>query len=120
MCLARTADAATPYQGLTLFLVPLDAPGVSVGTLPTAAEEQYADVRLDAVRVGPDAVVGPVGWAWPLVTSALALERTGVDTAAKARRGSRRRPRSCPPPRPRAAIPAAAIPAAVARSSQRS
>jgi alkylation response protein AidB-like acyl-CoA dehydrogenase len=86
LCLARTADAATPYQGLTLFLVPMDAPGVEVRTLPTGADEQYADVRLAGVRVGPDAVVGQVGRAWPLVTAALALERTGVDTAAKARR----------------------------------
>jgi len=86
LCLARTADAATPYQGLTLFLVPLAAAGVQVSQLDAVADEAFADVTLDGVRVEADAVVGPVGGAWPLVTGALALERTGTDTAAKARR----------------------------------
>jgi len=81
---ARTTVEATPYQGISLFLVPLAEPGVTVGTLPSLADEAFADVVLDRVAVGPDAVVGPTGGAWPLITGALALERTGVDHVAKA------------------------------------
>jgi alkylation response protein AidB-like acyl-CoA dehydrogenase len=81
---ARTSTEVTPYQGISLFLVPLDAPGVTVDVLPALADEDFADVRLDGVRVPSAAVVGPVGGAWPLITEALALERTGVDYVAKA------------------------------------
>lgn len=86
LCAVRDAERATPYEGVTLLLVPLDAPGVRVETLGSVGDEPFADVTLDRVRVGPDAVVGQVGAAWPLITDALALERTGIDHAAKARR----------------------------------
>lgn len=86
LCAVRTADRATPYQGVSLLLVPLDAPGVHVGTLGSIGDEPFADVALEGVRVGPEALVGPLDGAWPLLTDALALERTGIDYAAKARR----------------------------------
>lgn len=81
---ARTSTEASPYQGISLFLVPLDAPGVTVGRLLSIADEHFADVWLDGVEVSAAAVVGPVGGAWPLITEALALERIGVDYVAKA------------------------------------
>jgi alkylation response protein AidB-like acyl-CoA dehydrogenase len=81
---ARSSEESTPYQGISLFLVPLDTPGVTVATLPSLANEAFGDVTLDGAPVGADAVVGPVGGAWPLITGALALERTGVDHVAKA------------------------------------
>ncbi len=82
---ARTSVEATRYQGVSLFLVPLGLPGVTIGRLGSIADEHFADVTLDGVRVPGRAVVGPVGGAWPLITEALALERTGVDYHAKAR-----------------------------------
>jgi alkylation response protein AidB-like acyl-CoA dehydrogenase len=85
LCLARTGTG-TRYQGLTLFLVPLDADGVRVEVLDGLADEPFCDVLLDRVRVGPEAVVGPVDGAWGLLADALAIERTGVDYQAKARR----------------------------------
>jgi alkylation response protein AidB-like acyl-CoA dehydrogenase len=81
---ARTSAESTPYRGITLFLVPLDLPGVAVDRLDSLADEDFADVRLDGVEVPAGAVVGPVGGAWPLITEALALERTGIDYVAKA------------------------------------
>lgn len=81
---ARTAADGARYRGLTLFLVPLTASGVTVTRLPSLSDEAFAEVRLDGVLVGADAVVGEAGNAWPLITEALALERTGVDHAAKA------------------------------------
>jgi alkylation response protein AidB-like acyl-CoA dehydrogenase len=86
---ARTAAAdgenVSRYQGLTLFLIALTAPGVTVRRLASLADEAFADVRLDGVPASPADVVGPVGGAWPLITEALALERTGADHVAKAR-----------------------------------
>lgn len=81
---ARTHEGASRYQGVTLFLVPLTAPGVAVGSLPSMADEAFVDARLSGVRVDDDRVVGSAGEAWPLITAALALERTGVDFVAKA------------------------------------
>lgn len=81
---ARTSEEATPYQGITLFLLPLDTPGVTVDVLPSMANEAFGDVTLRSAFVPDRAVVGPVGGAWPLITGALALERTGVDHVAKA------------------------------------
>src|SRR5262249_30614231 len=66
--------------------VPLSASGVEIRTLPSVADEQFADVTLDDVWVSDASVVGRVGHAWPLITDALALERTGVDYHAKAAR----------------------------------
>jgi alkylation response protein AidB-like acyl-CoA dehydrogenase len=83
---ARTSVEPSPYRGITLFLVPLDRPGIAIGRLASLADEDFADVRLDGVEVPAGAVIGPVGGAWPLITEALALERTGVDYVAKARR----------------------------------
>jgi alkylation response protein AidB-like acyl-CoA dehydrogenase len=83
---ARTSAEPSPYRGITLFLVPLDRPGITTGRLASLADEDFADVRLDGVEVPAGAVLGPVGGAWPLITEALALERTGVDYVAKARR----------------------------------
>ena len=84
LVLARTSVEAAKYQGLTLFLVPLAAPGVEIGAFPALTDEPLSDVLLDRVPVGPGAVVGPVGGAWPLVTDALAVERTGVEYVARA------------------------------------
>jgi alkylation response protein AidB-like acyl-CoA dehydrogenase len=83
---ARTSTESTRYRGITLFLVPLDLPGVTVDRLDSLADEAFADVRLDGVTVPATSVIGPVGGAWPLITDALALERTGVDYVAKADR----------------------------------
>jgi alkylation response protein AidB-like acyl-CoA dehydrogenase len=81
---ARTSREQARYRGLTLFLVPLTAPGVTIGRLGSLADEAFADVHLDDVPVDAASVVGEVGEAWPLITEALALERTGTDHAAKA------------------------------------
>ena len=87
LCAARVGPAGpNRYAGLTLFLVPLDADGVTVRPVPGLGPEQYHDVTLDGVAAGPDAVVGEVGAGWSLLTAALAAERTGLDLSARARR----------------------------------
>jgi alkylation response protein AidB-like acyl-CoA dehydrogenase len=83
---ARTSVEASRYLGISLLCVPLNAAGVEVNTLASVADEQFTDVTLDGVWVSDAAVIGRVGHAWPLITEALALERTGVDYHAKATR----------------------------------
>ena len=83
---ARTSDEATKYAGITLFLVDLDADGVRRSVVPSVADEQFHRVELDDVRVSREAVVGEVGEGWPLLSQALAIERTGLDYLLKAER----------------------------------
>jgi alkylation response protein AidB-like acyl-CoA dehydrogenase len=86
LCLARVAGGRTPYDGLILVLVGLDAPGVTVTPVPSAWADPFHEVALDGVEVPAERVVAPPGQAWPLLLGTLALERTGIDYYARARR----------------------------------
>lgn len=75
--LTRTNTEVPKHKGLTLFIVPLDAPGVEIHPVHTMGGERtnatfYTDVRIpDAYRVGE------VDGGWTVMTLALALERGG-------------------------------------------
>ncbi len=65
---ARTAKPtkADPSHGVSLFLVPRDAKGVSATPLPTMDQtRKLSEVTLSRVGVGPEALLGPAhqGWA---------------------------------------------------------
>jgi alkylation response protein AidB-like acyl-CoA dehydrogenase len=73
--LARTGAQESRGAGLSLFVVPLDAPGVRVRPLPTLDGDQLNEVHLDGVEVGLEARVGPENGAWKIMAEALADER---------------------------------------------
>jgi alkylation response protein AidB-like acyl-CoA dehydrogenase len=85
LCAVRTGDAGNRYGAISLLLVPLDAPGVSVRPLPSLADEQFHDITFRDVRLPKDAVFGEVGAGWGLITRMFAAERSGVDYYARAR-----------------------------------
>lgn len=64
---ARTSGGDTDAEGITLFLVPRTAPGVSVKEYRTLDNLRTADVHLAGVGVGADAVLGRVGEGHPLI-----------------------------------------------------
>nr|WP_203731207.1 acyl-CoA dehydrogenase family protein [Streptomyces sp. SID12501] len=74
--LFRTDPAAERHRGLTYFLVPLDAPGVTVrGFERLDGDEGFAEVFLDDVLV-PDAdVLGGVGEGWRVAMATTGSER---------------------------------------------
>lgn len=82
LCLARTGDG----NELTLFLVPLDHPGVRIRPFPTLGEDAFHEVCLDGAPVGADSVVGEVGGGWAMLVSTLVFERTGIDYLSRAMR----------------------------------
>lgn len=86
LCAARTDPDAGRYRGLSLFLVPADSCGLTVTTLPTAADEQFHEVELDGVEVADADRVGAEGDGWSLINRMMVLERTGTDYHAKGRR----------------------------------
>jgi hypothetical protein len=73
--LARTGTQESRGAGLSLFVVPLDAPGVTVGALPTLDGDQLNEIHLDDVEVPSDWLVGPENGAWKIMGEALADER---------------------------------------------
>jgi alkylation response protein AidB-like acyl-CoA dehydrogenase len=78
LLLTRTDPAAPKHQGITLFLVPLDTPGVEITPIFTYPDERtnvtfYTDVRIpDRYRLGD------VNGGLTVMTAALKLEQGGA------------------------------------------
>jgi hypothetical protein len=74
--LFRTDPASSRHRGLTYFLVPLDAPGVTVrGFGRLDGDEGFAEVFLDGVEVSDDQVLGGVGQGWSVAMATTGSER---------------------------------------------
>jgi len=61
---ARTAGAQRDEDGITLFAVPADAPGIAIRDVRMLDGQRAADVLLRDVAVGDDAVIGTAGGGW--------------------------------------------------------
>ncbi|MBL8376812.1 MAG: acyl-CoA dehydrogenase family protein [Burkholderiales bacterium] len=73
---ARTDPAARPaHAGISMFIVPMDTPGIKVHPAATMYDGTFANIFYDNVRVPADALVGPENGGWKVLTSALATER---------------------------------------------
>jgi alkylation response protein AidB-like acyl-CoA dehydrogenase len=68
---ARTAQGADPQQGLSIFLVPGNAPGLSVRLQSGWIGDKVCEVTLRDVEVPASAVIGPVGEVWPAIERVL-------------------------------------------------
>ncbi|MGH3663832.1 MAG: acyl-CoA dehydrogenase family protein [Micromonosporaceae bacterium] len=86
LCAARTSPSGVKFHGITLFIVPLRGPGVVVKPAWNITDEQFGDVVLDGIWVGPDDVLGDVDDGWQVVNQVLGLERTGIEYATRATR----------------------------------
>ncbi|WP_108662074.1 acyl-CoA dehydrogenase family protein [Acuticoccus kandeliae] len=70
---ARVAGEAGDEDGLALFAIPADAPGLTRIAYPTVDGGGAADLVLSEVLVGADAVIGAPGDAYPLIEEVLGL-----------------------------------------------
>jgi alkylation response protein AidB-like acyl-CoA dehydrogenase len=68
---ARSAGGQRDEDGIALFAVPADAPGVQRIEYRMLDGQRAADVRFDGVRVGLDALVGAPGAGWTILEAAL-------------------------------------------------
>lgn len=75
---ARTAGKAGDKAGITLFLVPTDAKGITRRALKLADSRGAADVSFDRVAVGADAVLGEVDEGFNLLEATLDRARAGL------------------------------------------
>ncbi|MYV98964.1 acyl-CoA dehydrogenase family protein [Streptomyces sp. SID3343] len=72
---ARTDPDAPKHHGITLFLVPMDHPGITVRGIWTMGDERTNDVFFDDVWVSDDYVVGELNKGFQYISQALDLER---------------------------------------------
>jgi alkylation response protein AidB-like acyl-CoA dehydrogenase len=88
MCflLARSEPEARPQAGISVFLVPMDLPGVEVQTITTAWRSyEFAQVFFDGVEVGEDSLLGRPGQGWEIARFLLGFERGASDNGWIAR-----------------------------------
>jgi len=79
LLLARTDPDAHKHKGLTMFIVPMDGPGVTVrGLRQISGEAEFNEVFFDDVALDPDAVVGGVGSGWGTALTTLMFERVTI------------------------------------------
>ncbi len=75
--LARTNHEVPKHKGLTMFLVPLDSPGIEIRPVHTVGGERTNATFYDNVRVSDHFRIGEVDRGWDVMTVALTLERGG-------------------------------------------
>jgi alkylation response protein AidB-like acyl-CoA dehydrogenase len=85
--LARSTPGSRRAEGLTVFLIDMDAPGIERREIVTSlgsnriAEEFFTDVV-----IGPETVLGEVGKGWSVAMTALGFERSGSARYARSTR----------------------------------
>jgi len=73
---ARTdPDAHPKHAGISVFMVPSDAPGITKRIIDTMYDGSFANIFFDGVRVPASARLGPENDGWRVLTSALGTER---------------------------------------------
>ncbi len=79
LLLARTDADVPKHNGLTMFIVPMDAAGVTVrGLRQISGEAEFNEVFFDDVPLDADAVVGGVGNGWGTALTTLMFERVTI------------------------------------------
>jgi alkylation response protein AidB-like acyl-CoA dehydrogenase len=79
LLLARTDPDVPKHKGLTMFIVPMDAEGVTVrGLRQITGDAEFNEVFLDDVALGEEMVVGGVGNGWGTALTTLMFERLTI------------------------------------------
>ena len=88
ICITRTDWDVPKYSGLTMFIVPMDTPGISPRPLrQITGEAEFCETFLDDVRVPVRNVLGAPGGGWSVVQTWLTYEHGGVEEGDQSGRG---------------------------------
>ncbi len=89
LCLARTDWDVPKHDGLTMFLVPIKHPGITLRRITQLnGSTEFCEEFLDGVDVGDDAVVGDVNGGWAVASQQLYHERRAVGQGSEFASGS--------------------------------
>jgi alkylation response protein AidB-like acyl-CoA dehydrogenase len=84
--LARTDPDRPKHAGITMFIVDMRAPGVTVRPLrDMSGNAPFNEVYFDDVRVPADAVIGRLGQGWQAAVVMLGHERVSIGASRPAR-----------------------------------
>jgi len=86
LAVVRTEPDAARYKNLTLFIVDMHAPGVTVSPMWMLSDERTNEISMENVRVPAGNMIGAPGEGWRLLNTALSVERTGLDWTSLAAR----------------------------------
>ncbi|HET6734367.1 acyl-CoA dehydrogenase family protein [Mycobacterium sp.] len=79
LLLARTNWDVPKHEGLTMFLVPLDSPGITMRRIKQVnGSIEFCEEFFDNLELGDDAVVGEVNEGWHVASRQLYHERRAV------------------------------------------
>ena len=82
---ARTDPGAPKHKGISVFLLPMHSPGLTVTEIRTMGDHRTNQVFFDNVRVPGDYLVGEVNKGWIYVCEALDYERFTMFTVGPLR-----------------------------------
>ncbi|GFG75224.1 acyl-CoA dehydrogenase family protein [Mycobacterium botniense] len=89
LCLARTNWDVPKHEGLTMFLVPIAHPGITLRRITQLnGSTEFCEEFFDNVDVGDDAVVGEVNNGWAVASRLLYHERRAVGQGSEFASGS--------------------------------
>lgn len=78
--LCRTEPDAPKHQGISVLLVPMSTPGITVSPIVNAARNrEFAEVTFDDVEVPEENLLGERGQGWTIANQLLAYERGPSD-----------------------------------------
>jgi alkylation response protein AidB-like acyl-CoA dehydrogenase len=85
LCVRTDPDAAR-HRGISVIIVPVDHPGVTIRPLYAWSGYRTNEVFFDDVRVPLGNLIGEVNQGWTYITGALDLERGALNNAGDLRR----------------------------------
>ncbi|MDH6282458.1 acyl-CoA dehydrogenase family protein [Prescottella agglutinans] len=75
LLVARTDRTGSKHEGLTMFHLPADTPGLKISGIDTMGGKEVNDLYLTDLHLPDDAVVGEVGNGWAQLMTGLNIER---------------------------------------------
>lgn len=79
LLLARTDWDVPKHEGLTMFVVPINSPGITLRRITQVnGSQEFCEEFFDGLEVGDDAVVGEVNTGWNVASRQLYHERRAV------------------------------------------
>ncbi len=82
----RTDPAAPKHRGISVIMVPVDAPGVDIRPIISWSDYRTNETFFTDVRVPASNLIGEVNRGWQYITGALDLERGALTNAGDLRR----------------------------------